>query len=74
MNTIKETSSTEGSLSPPSASFIESLIEYYVEAQDESRASSPQNPLNNELEQELTKESQLIKKDKLWEVHLCNTD
>ena len=32
MNIIEETSSTEGSLLPSSTSFIESLIEYYIEA------------------------------------------
>ena len=74
MNIIKETSSIEESLSPSPAFFIESLIEYHTEAQDESRAPDSQDPLNDELEQELTKESQLIKKDKLQKVHLHNTD
>ena len=74
MNTIEETSSTEGSLSPPSVSFMESLMECCVEAQDESRAPGPWDPLDNELEQELAKESWLIKEDKLWEVCLCNMD
>ena len=45
-----------------------------VEAQDKSRVSGHQDPLNNKLEQELIKESQLIKKDKLQEVCLCNID
>lgn len=45
-----------------------------VEAQDKSRVSGHQDPLNNKLEQELIKESQLIKKDKLQEVHLHNVD
>ena len=74
MNIIEETSSTEGSLLPSSTSFIESLIEYYIEAQDEFRVPGPQDPLNNELEQELAKESQFIKKDKLQEVCLHNAD
>ena len=38
MNTIEETSSTKGSLSPSPASFMESLTEHYTEAQNESRA------------------------------------
>ena len=57
MNTIKETSSTEGSLSPPSTSFMESLMKHHAEAQDESRASDPWDPFNNKLAQELIKES-----------------
>ena len=74
MNTIKEISSTEGSLSPSSTSFMKSLTEHPAEAQDEFKASGPQDPLNNKLAQELIKESQLIKKDKLWEVCLYNID
>ena len=74
MNTIEETSSTKGSLSPSPASFMESLTEHYTEAQNESRAPDLQDLLNNELEQELVKESQLIKKDKLQEIYLYNID
>ena len=74
INTIEEISSTEGSLSPPSTSFMESLMKHHAEAQDESRVPGPWDPLNDELEQELAKESQLIKKDKLQEVCLCNID
>ena len=74
MNTIEETSSTKGSLLPPPASFMESLMKCCVEAQDESRVPGLWDPLDDKLEQELAKESQLIKKDKLQEVHLHNVD
>ena len=49
-------------------------MEHPAEAQDESRASDPWDPFNNKLAQELTKESQFIKEDKLWEVYLYNID
>ena len=45
-------------------------MKHHAEAQDESRVPGPWDPLNDELEQELAKESQLIKKDKLQEVCL----